>query len=328
MRIISRQKAIYFFLSLGVCLAALAVAVGSGWIILNWRAGIQVFLGIIFFGAIAAGLVLNTIFLIREIRRNEQHDSFINAVTHELKTPIASIRLYLQTLQRLDVEEAQRRQFYELMLLDTERLLHTVEQVLQAGEAAHKKGPPQRLPVEFDALVRECMELARTRHHLQVADLEYREALSLSSPGASLPSESSQNGSGACVLGDPEELRTAVSNLLDNAVKYSPDGVHISVELEAPDEERLVLRVRDRGVGIPPQELKRIFKRFYRVAQRSLSQVKGTGLGLFIVRSIARKHGGRVFAESEGAGKGTTVTLELPRKELLRKELPGKVTVA
>ena len=96
MRIISRQKAIYFFLSLGVCLAALAVAVGSGWIILNWRAGIQVFLGIIFFGAIAAGLVLNTIFLVREIRRNEQHDSFINAVTHELKTPIASIQLYLK----------------------------------------------------------------------------------------------------------------------------------------------------------------------------------------------------------------------------------------
>ena len=326
MRIISRQKAIYFFLSLGVCLAGLAVAVGSGWIILNWREGIRVFLGIIFFGAIAAGLVLNTIFLIREIRRNEQHDSFINAVTHELKTPIASIRLYLQTLQRLDVEEAQRRQFYELMLLDTERLLHTVEQVLKAGEAAHKKSSPQRLPVEFDALVRECLELARTRHHLQTSDLEYRESLfsSVSLQSGSLQNGPLQNGGGACVLGDPEELRTAVSNLLDNAVKYSPDGVHISVELEAPDEERLVLRVRDRGVGIPQQELKRIFKRFYRVAQRSLSQVKGTGLGLFIVRSIARKHGGRVFAESEGAGKGTTVTLELPRKELHRKELPRK----
>lgn len=304
MRIISRQKAIYFFLTLGVCLAAVAFAVGSGWIILNWRQGIKVFLGIIFFGAIVAGLVLHTIFLVREIRRNEQHDSFINAVTHELKTPIASIRLYLQTLQRLDVGEAQRRQFYELMLLDTERLLHTVEQVLQAGEAAHKKGPPQRLPLEFNTLVRECMELARARHHLQAADLDYREA----------PSLSSQNGDGACVLGDAEELRTAVSNLLDNAVKYSPDGVHISVELEAPDEKRVVLRVRDRGVGIPEQELKRIFKRFYRVTQRSLSQVKGTGLGLFIVRSIARKHGGRVFAQSEGAGKGTTVTLELPRR--------------
>jgi two-component system sensor histidine kinase SenX3 len=319
MRIISRQKAIYFFLTLGVLLAAVAFAVGSGWIILNWREGIRVFLGIIFFGAIIAGLVLNTIFLVREIRRNEQHDSFINAVTHELKTPIASIRLYLQTLQRREVAEAQRRQFYELMLLDTERLLHTVEQVLKAGEAAQKKSPVQRLPVEFDSLVRECLELARTRHHLQADAVEYRESLPLS--------ESSRNGGGACVLGDAEELRTAVSNLLDNAVKYSPDGVHISVELDAPDEERLVLRVRDQGVGIPEQELKRIFKRFYRVTQRSLSQVKGTGLGLFIVRSIARKHGGRVFAQSEGAGKGTTVTLELPRKELPRKDLPGKVTV-
>jgi two-component system, OmpR family, sensor histidine kinase SenX3 len=309
MRIISRQKAIYFFLSLGVCLAGLAVAVGSGWIILNWREGIRVFLGIIFFGAIAAGLVLNTIFLIREIRRNEQHDSFINAVTHELKTPIASIRLYLQTLQRLEVGEAQRRQFYELMLLDTDRLMHTVEQVLKAGEAAQKKAPAQRMPVEFDALVRECMDLARARHHLQATDLEYRESLSSSSSSAH-----SKNGAGARVLGDPEELRTAVSNLLDNAVKYSPDGVHISVELAAPDEERLVLRVRDQGVGIPEQELKRIFRRFYRVTQRSLSQVKGTGLGLFIVRSIARKHGGRVFAQSDGAGKGTTVTLELPRR--------------
>ena len=302
MRIISRQKAIYFFLSLGVCLAALAIAVGSGWIILNWREGIRVFLGIIFFGAIAAGLVLNTIFLIREIRRNEQHDSFINAVTHELKTPIASIQLYLQTLQRREIPEAQRRQFYQVMQVDTERLLHTVEQVLKAGEAAQKKSPAQRLPVEFNTLVLECIELARVRHHLQPADLEYREAASL------------QNGDGARVLGDPEELRTAISNLLDNAVKYSPDGVHISVDLEAPDEDRVVLRVRDQGVGIPEQELKRIFKRFYRVTQRSLSQVKGTGLGLFIVRSIARKHGGRVFAQSEGAGKGTTVTLELPRR--------------
>ena len=303
MRIISRQKAIYFFLTLGVCLAAVAFAVGSGWIILNWREGIKVFLGIIFFGAIVAGLVLNTIFLVREIRRNEQHDSFINAVTHELKTPITSIRLYLQTLQRREVEEAQRQEFYEFMLQDTDRLRHTVEQVLKAGEAAQKKSPQQRSPVEFNRLVRECMELARARHHLQPADLDYRES-----------SSSVQNGNGAQVLGDPEELRTAVSNLLDNAVKYSPNGVHILVELDASDEERVVLRVRDRGVGIPEQELKRIFKRFYRVAQRSLSQVKGTGLGLFIVRSIARKHGGRVFAESEGAGKGTTVTLELPRK--------------
>ncbi len=300
MRITSRRKAIYFFITFGVCLAALAVAVGSGWIILNWQQGIKVFLGIIFFSAIVTGLVLNTIFLVAEIRRNEQHDSFINAVTHELKTPITSIRLYLQTLERREVAEAQRREFYQLMLLDTDRLLGTVEQVLKAGEAANKKALRQRLPVEFNGLVRECVELARTRHHLQPENLEYVERFT--------------DNESACVVGDPDELRTAVSNLLDNAVKYSPDGIHISVELESPEHERVVLRVRDRGVGIPQQELKRVFRRFYRVTQRSIGQVKGTGLGLFIVRAIARKHGGRVFAQSEGAGKGTTVTLELPRR--------------
>src|ERR1043166_1765089 len=139
MRIISRQKAIYFVITLGVCLVGAATALNVGWILLNWRQEIKLFLGAILFLAIIAGLVLNTIFLVREIRRNEQHDSFINAVTHELKTPIASIRLYLQTLQRREVDAKQRSDFYQLMLSDTDRLLGTVEQVLKAGQAGHKR---------------------------------------------------------------------------------------------------------------------------------------------------------------------------------------------
>jgi len=299
-RISSRRKAIALWVSLGIVLAAVAFAVGSGWIILNWRAGIKVFLGVIFFGAIVAGLVLNTIFLVREIRRNEQHDSFINAVTHELKTPIASIRLYLETLQRRDVAEEQRREFYQRMLVDTERLMGTVEQVLKAGAVAQRKVSKQRIPVDFHSVVQECVDLARARHHLLPEQLAYQKPLS-------------QNGSSG-VLGDPDELHTAVTNLLDNAVKYSPNGVHITVEMESPDAEHVVLRVCDRGVGIPPNELKRIFRRFYRVRQRGRPRVKGTGLGLFIVRSIARNHGGKVFAHSDGADRGTTVTLELPRR--------------
>jgi two-component system, OmpR family, sensor histidine kinase SenX3 len=125
--------------------------------------------------------------------------------------------------------------------------------------------------------------------------------------------EETVNGIGTRVLGDPEELRTAVFNVLDNAIKYSGKDVDVAVQLRAPDEEHLLLRVRDRGVGIAPDELKQIFKRFYRVPSRALARVKGTGLGLFIVRAIARKHGGRVFAESEGVGCGTTVSIELPR---------------
>ena len=299
MRITSRRKAIVIFLSLGVCLAAMAVAVGFGWIILNWRESLKVFLGVVFFGAITTGLILNTIFLVREIRRNEQHDSFINAVTHELKTPIASIRLYLETLQRRELDAAQRLEFYRLMLLDSDRLLGTVEQVLKAGRAGHKRAPRHISDVNFGDLVRDCIDVALSRHHLE--------------PDALHLELSSINGTAVTVTGDPEELRTAVSNVLENAVKYSGSRVDVNVELELPDDKHVLLRVRDHGVGIPAHELKRIFKRFYRVPNRSLGQVKGTGLGLFIVRSIARKHGGKVFAESAGEGQGTTVTLELPR---------------
>jgi two-component system, OmpR family, sensor histidine kinase SenX3 len=298
MRITSRRKTTAFFLTLGVGLTALALAVGSGWIIVNWREGVKVFLGFIFFCAIAAGIILNTIFLVREVRRNEQHDSFINAVTHELKTPIASIRLYLETLQSRDVEDQRRREFYRLMLGDTDRLLSTVEQVLKAGQAGQRDAKHQRADVEFDGLVKECIDLVRTRHHLEPGALEYEAVAS--------------NGAGARVFGNADELRTAVANLLDNAVKYSPGHVEVAVRLET-GEKNVVLQVRDRGVGIPQEELKRIFKRFYRVSNRSLAHVKGTGLGLFIVRSIARKHGGKVFAQSAGEGQGTTVTMELPR---------------
>ncbi len=301
MRISSRRRAVAFFVVLGVCLVLLAVGLNVGWIILNWREGVLLFLGVIFFALLIAGLIVNTSFLVREIRRNEQHDSFINAVTHELKTPIASIRLYLQTLQHRDVDEAQRREFYRLMLDDTDRLMGTVDQVLKAGEAGHKR-QDRRVPVDFSGLVRECVDVARASHHLAPESLRYEQSVN--------------HGAAAGVLGDSEELRAAVSNLLDNAVKYSGEHVEILVRLDTPDEKRVTVSVRDRGVGIKAEELKRIFKRFYRVSNRSLSHVKGTGLGLFIVRAIARKHGGRVFAESEGEGRGTTMVLELPRVSL------------
>jgi two-component system sensor histidine kinase SenX3 len=301
MRISSRRRAIAFFVVLGVCLVLLAVGLNVGWIILNWREGVLLFLGVVFFALLIAGLIVNTSFLVREIRRNEQHDSFINAVTHELKTPIASIRLYLQTLQHREVDETQRAEFYRLMLDDTDRLMGTVDQVLKAGEAGHKK-QDRRVPVDFSGLVRECVEVARSSHHLPPESLSYEQSVN--------------HGPTAGVLGDSEELRAAVSNVLDNAVKYSGDHVEILVRLDTPDEKRVTVSVRDRGVGIPATELKRIFKRFYRVSNRSLSHVKGTGLGLFIVRAIAQKHGGRVFAESEGEGRGTTVVLELPRVNL------------
>jgi signal transduction histidine kinase len=299
MRITSRRGTIVFFLCLGIGLVALAVALNVGWIILNWREGVLLLFGIIFFALIIAGMVVNTIFLVRELRRSEQHDSFINAVTHELKTPVASIRLHLETLQRRELPESQKQEFYGLMLSDTDRLTETVEQVLRAGRAGDKRAGRERSEVDFRQIVRDCMEAARTRHHLPPESLRYEEAAS--------------NGSGLTTRGSAEDLRTAVFNVIDNAVKYSGNHVAVRVWLEAPDEKRIVLRVQDQGVGIAPEDVKRVFKRFYRVTHRSMSHVKGTGLGLFIVKAITKKHGGRVFAESDGAGRGTTIVIELPR---------------
>ncbi|HLZ42646.1 MAG TPA: HAMP domain-containing sensor histidine kinase [Candidatus Sulfotelmatobacter sp.] len=298
MRISSRRGTIVFFLCLGIGLVALAVALNVGWIILNWREGVLLFFGIVFFALIIAGMVVNTIFLVRELRRSEQHDSFINAVTHELKTPVASIRLHLETLQRRNLPEERKQEFYRIMLSDADRLTETVEQVLKAGRAGDKKAGRDKADVDFGQLVRECMDAIRTRHHLQPEALRYEEATS--------------NGNRLHVNGSAEDLRTAVSNVLDNAVKYSGDHVDVQVRLETPDDKHLVLRVQDHGVGIAPDDLKRIFKRFHRVASRRLAHIKGTGLGLFIVKSIAKKHGGTAFALSEGEGRGTTVVIELP----------------
>ena len=293
-----RRKSVAFFITLGACLVALAIALNVGWIILNWTEVAMLVLGIVFFNLLIFGLVVNTTFLIREIRRNEQHDAFINAVTHELKTPVASIRLYLETLKTREVDEQQRQEFYNIMLADSDRLLKTVEQVLRAGRTRHRGRRITKSVINLSEIVRECLELARVRYGLNETHLMYTE---------------SPEASNARVSGDMDELRAAFVNLLDNAVKYSDEEVRVLVSVSAPDEKRVTVRVADQGIGIPQAQLKRIFKRFYRVPGQFMARVKGTGLGLFIVKSVVQKHGGRVYAESAGVGQGSTFIVQLPR---------------
>jgi len=297
MRITSRAKKIALFVTLGAVLVGLAVALNVTWIVINWREIVPLVLGIIFFGLIIAGIIVYTVFLVREIHKNDQQDSFLNAVTHELKTPIASIRLYLETLEHRQVSEQQRHDFYRIMLEDTDRLIGTVEQVLKAGEARHGSNKKNWQEVDFSGVVLETVELTRVRHHLPPEELRF----------------GVQPQDKLLMKGNPQELRTAVFNLIENAIKYSGDTKNIVVDVLTPDIDTILLQVRDQGVGIPTSELKRIFKRFYRVSNSATGRVKGTGLGLFIVRSIARRHGGEAFAESQGAGRGSTFTLRLPR---------------
>jgi signal transduction histidine kinase len=298
MAVSGRRKSIAFFITLGASLVALAIALNIGWIILNAREVALLVFGIIFFLLIITGLVLNTTFLIREIRRNEQHDAFINAVTHELKTPLASIRLYLETLKKRDVDENKRQEFYNVMLADSERLLQTVEQVLRAGQSGQRRRKINLRKIDVGELVLECVDLTRVRYNLNPAAMSFSESV---------------NGERPQVKADADELRAAISNLLDNAVKYSTKEVKVSVEVATLDDKKVAVRIQDRGVGIQSAQLKRIFNRFYRVPGRVMARVKGTGLGLFIVRSVVERHGGRVFAESEGQGHGSKFTIQLPR---------------
>jgi signal transduction histidine kinase len=291
-----RQKAIGFFVALCILLVAAAVSLNITWLMSERRVVVLV-LGMALFAFIIAGLIIYTVFLVMEIKRNEEHDSFINAVTHELKTPIASIRLYLQTLQSREVSDEKRREFYDIMLADATRLHDTVDQVLRAGVARERVTPEALTVVDVGALTRECVDLAAVRHHLQPGAIELQ----------------NRDNAQLNVRGDTEQLRTVVTNLIDNAVKYSGPQVRVSVDVASPAPHTVWVRVQDRGIGIPKRQLKRIFNRFYRVPSLRIKSVKGTGLGLYIVRSIARAHGGRVFAHSEGEGRGSTFTLELPR---------------
>jgi signal transduction histidine kinase len=224
----------------------------------------------------------------------------VNAVTHELKTPITSIRLYLDTMRRRDVSREQQQEFLAVMSEDTDRLMATVEQVLKAGELGQRARSQIRVRVDMDELVEEAVATAMVRYHLgaDAIRIDRREL---------------HAGSSFAVAGNPEDLRTAVLNVIDNAVKYSPNGAHLTIVLSVESDAWVMVSVADQGLGIPQTQLKRIFRRFYRVPNRSILRVKGTGLGLFLVRSIARQHGGDAFAESAGEGRGSTIHLQLPR---------------
>jgi signal transduction histidine kinase len=296
MRSGGRRRSIAFFTILGVGLVGGATALYVGWVIVSWRQAGLLLLGILVFPLLITGLVLNTIFLVREIRRNEQHEAFINAVTHELKTPVASMKLYLQTLQNRPVDDTKRQEFYRAMVEDSDRLLGTIEQVLRAGQLGTRAKHAPHRPLDLGVLAQECLTLARTRHRVPEEAITYHET---------------SGDSGRRVMGDEDELRAVVLNLVDNAIKYSGSDVRVDVELDQTDPRLVTLRVRDRGIGISAAERKRIFGRFYRIPGAA-PRVNGTGLGLFIVRSAVKRHRGKVSVESNAPGRGSTFVVELP----------------
>ena len=299
------RRSIGLPLALGIVLTILVVLLAVGWQIIvvgnprpvteglrpiDW---VFLVLGTLFFALVLAGLIWLWIWLIREMRLNQRQRAFLDAVTHEMKTPLASMRLYLDTLTRHDPEAERRQQFLENMRGDLDRLDGTVEQVLAAARAEEPGRSPALGRVSLGELLRECIAETRSRHEL---------------PESSMRLDVSDESD---VRGDASELSVVFRNLLENAVKYSPDPVDVRVRVEPSGRDRVDVDIRDRGIGIPPNELRKIFQRFYRAGRDVQRTASGLGLGLFIVRNLVRRQGGRVVARSEGSGEGSRFVVTL-----------------
>jgi signal transduction histidine kinase len=291
--------------SVGIALIVVTVALTVGWQILGASDGptlareastlrwVVYFFGTLLFLLLIGGLVLIVILLLREVRLNERQSNFISAVTHELKTPVASLKLYLDTLRLRDLPESRRDEFYLTMDQDLQRLNATINTVLNAAMYTDRPlADPQ--PLDLAKLVGRAIDLTRTRYQLEPEAMTYDGPASLR------------------VSGDAAALETAVLNLLDNAVKYSADRIDVDVEAGSNGDGQAYLRVRDQGVGISRAHLPFIFNRFYRIGPEVRRSRAGTGLGLFIVRAVVKGHRGTVHAESPGPDRGSTFTITLP----------------
>jgi signal transduction histidine kinase len=217
----------------------------------------------------------------------------VSAVTHELKTPVASLKLYLDTLEYRDVAPERRAEFYRTMRQDIERLNGTINNVLSAAKYTDRPVVDPH-PLDLARLTRRAVDLTVTRHQLPRDAIRCEGAASLR------------------VAGDAQALETAVLNLLDNAVKYSRERVQVEVDVWGDADGQAHVRVRDHGIGMSRTHLPFIFARFYRIGSEVRRSRIGTGLGLFIVRSIVKGHRGTISVDSPGPDHGATFTISLP----------------
>lgn len=293
------RRSIGFSLALGIVLLLLVIVLGVGWQVLVWKPELRdlewtfFVLGIVISVLMGAGLVWLWLWLMREINVNQSQRAFLDAVTHEMKTPLASMRLYLETFQRHDLQPERLREFLDHMHGDLERLDQTVQQVLTAARAEGSARKAKLGRVRLDEVLSACIDDVRSAHHLPEAAVQL------------------EIGPAAAVKGDAGELSLVFRNLLENAVRYSDEPVEVKVRVRGEVDGRVNVEIADQGIGIPSSELNKIFQRFYRVGRDVQRTAAGLGLGLFIVRNLVRRQGGRVEARSEGAGHGSRFVVTL-----------------
>ena len=244
---------------------------------------------------VLSGLVLLYRKLSEELDLRLRQRNFTSAVTHELKTPIASLRVWTETIFTRSLPEEQRQRIRDLMEKDLYRLNELVGNLLDVARAESGSLVLHLTPLELGPWLRGICEAMDQRLD----------------PGA-LGLRMEFTADSLWVNADPKALGTVVENLLSNAFKYAAEPRETTVTLDG-DHDDVMIVVSDRGHGLSPKDLPRVFSRFFRVGDEMTRQVAGTGLGLFLVQEITTRHGGEVRAFSRGPGLGSDFTLRLPR---------------
>ena len=308
-----RQKAIGFFITLCVLLVGAAILGWIYWVVITELTVVRLVVGILLFGVMIAGLIVYTVFLVLEIKRNEEHDTFINSVTHELKTPLASIRLFAEMLDEGRVaSDAKRAEYHRLLAGEAERLSTLIENVLDLGRLERGERAFDRRPQRVDEIVRDVVERFRP--------LAERDGISIETIVAD-----SSNRSAWLADVDRGALAQALLNLLENARKYAREGKRVAVSLETPGAAdpaansgstragTIRVVVRDFGSGVPRSDRELIFDRFRRGERQRDGSVPGLGLGLHVARSLVRAFEGEVDCEEPAdGGAGAMFAITLP----------------
>ena len=290
--------------SLPIVLASVAVALSIallvGWtlfVLKSGNTGLMV-VGIISFAVIMGVIVLSAFFLVREILEVRRQTTFIDAVTHELKSPLAALRLCAETLARPQLDDARRAELRAMMVDDVERLSGVVDGILDASRLVAGSVPREVRHVAVRPILDQSVRRVLRRRGVdkEVVAVEGDPEIE--------------------IFGDRRALASVFENLIDNAIKYAdPErGPEVHLSLHAAAKDRVVVEVRDSGIGIPRRDLRRIFNRFYRAPEEAVRAQHGTGLGLFVVHALVRDMGGRIEVESEGPGKGSCFRVTLPRR--------------
>ena len=302
------RRSLRWPITVAVVMIVLLIALAVGWVLLNVAGAynnveratlywILLSAGSTIFVCILLGIVFYLRLSIQQIQLSRRQSNFIDSVTHELKSPIASLKLYLQTLNRRQVTDAQRLEFYRSMLADVDRLDQLINHLLEAARLERPNSAPEAETIALGGVIQHAIQAACQRYNVPTecvtSHIEMLET-----------------------VGSPPDMNMLIGNIIDNAVKYSSSPPKVEVHLDRiPNRDWWRLKVIDNGPGIPRAYRRKVFGRFYRVGSELERSKPGTGLGLFIVHTIVRRLGGKIQIQDSPSGPGTQIVVQVPLRQ-------------